>query len=92
MPARQATLIAIRQRELHTFQGTNLHSLFPAHFLPAAALFVVGYTGCDPAAPAALFVAAVMVSSALAAGAYASALEIAPNFAGTSRGSEVIRV
>jgi len=51
--------------------------------LPGTVLFVVGYSGCDPATPAALYTAAVVVSGATAAGAYASALDIAPNFAGT---------
>jgi hypothetical protein len=54
-----------------------------AHFMPGAVLFVVGYSGCDPATPAALYTAAVVVSGATAAGAYSSAVDVAPNFAGT---------
>jgi hypothetical protein len=53
--------------------------------MPAALLFVAGYTGCDPSAPAAMLCAAALFSAALPAGAFASALEIAPNFAGTSK-------
>lgn len=53
-----------------------------AHFLPAACMFVLGYTGCDPAAPAALYTAALALTGATPAGVYASAADIAPNFAG----------
>lgn len=58
---------------------------FSAHFPPAALLFVLGYTGCDPAAPAALYTAALALTGATPAGAYSSAADIAPNFAGTYR-------
>ncbi|XP_045468044.1 sialin-like [Harmonia axyridis] len=54
-----------------------------SHFPPAAFLFVLGYTGCDPAAPAALYTAALAMTGATPAGAYSSAADIAPNFAGT---------
>ncbi|XP_069705337.1 uncharacterized transporter slc-17.2-like isoform X3 [Periplaneta americana] len=57
--------------------------VYISHFVPGAVLFVVGYSGCDPATPAALYTAAVVVSGATAAGAYSSAVDIAPNFAGT---------
>lgn len=53
--------------------------------MPGAVLFVVGYSGCDPATPAALYTAAVVVSGATAAGAYSSAVDVAPNFAGTEK-------
>ncbi|KAJ8962181.1 hypothetical protein NQ318_018142 [Aromia moschata] len=53
------------------------------HFPPAALMFVLGYTGCDPAAPAALYTAALAMTGATPAGAFASAADIAPNFAGT---------
>lgn len=53
--------------------------------MPGAVLFVVGYSGCDPATPAALYTAAVVVSGATAAGTYASAVDIAPNFAGRAK-------
>lgn len=46
-------------------------------------MFVIGYTGCDPAAPAALYTAALALTSATPAGVFASAADIAPNFAGT---------
>jgi hypothetical protein len=55
-----------------------------AHFPPAALMFVLGYTGCDPAAPAALYTAALALTGATPAGAFASAADIAPNFAGRS--------
>lgn len=55
---------------------------FAAHFIPAACMFVLGYTGCDPAAPAALYTAALAITGATPAGVYASAADIAPNFAG----------
>lgn len=45
-------------------------------------MFVLGYTGCDPAAPAALYTAALAFTGATPAGAFASAADIAPNFAG----------
>lgn len=45
-------------------------------------MFVLGYTGCDPAAPAALYTAALAMTGATPAGAFASAADIAPNFAG----------
>lgn len=45
-------------------------------------MFVLGYTGCDPAAPAALYIAALMLTGATPAGVYASAADIAPNYAG----------
>jgi hypothetical protein len=47
-------------------------------------MFVLGYTGCDPAAPAALYTAALALTGATPAGAFASAADIAPNFAGRS--------
>lgn len=47
-------------------------------------MFVLGYTGCDPAAPAALYTAALAMTGATPAGAFASAADIAPNFAGNS--------
>ena len=47
-------------------------------------MFIVGYSGCDPAAPAALYTSAVVISGATAAGVYSSAADIAPNFAGTN--------
>lgn len=55
-----------------------------AHFPPAALMFVLGYTGCDPAAPAALYTAALALTGATPAGVFASAADIAPNFAGKS--------
>lgn len=55
---------------------------FPAHFPPAALMFILGYTGCDPAAPAALYVAALAMTGATPAGVFSSAADIAPNFAG----------
>lgn len=45
-------------------------------------MFVLGYTGCDPAAPAALYCAALMLTGATPAGVYSSAADIAPNYAG----------
>lgn len=54
-----------------------------SHFPPAALMFVLGYTGCDPTAPAALYTAALLFTGATPAGAFASAADIAPNFAGT---------
>ncbi|PNF40105.1 hypothetical protein B7P43_G09986 [Cryptotermes secundus] len=57
--------------------------VYISHFLPGAVLFVVGYSGCDPATPAAIYTAAVVVSGATAAGVYSSAVDVAPNFAGT---------
>lgn len=45
-------------------------------------MFVLGYTGCDPAAPAALYTAALALTGATPAAVYASAADIAPNFAG----------
>ncbi|XP_017781574.1 PREDICTED: sialin-like [Nicrophorus vespilloides] len=57
--------------------------VYISHFLPAALMFVLGYTGCDPAAPAALYTAALALTGATPAGAFASAADIAPNFAGT---------
>lgn len=46
-------------------------------------MFVLGYTGCDPAAPAALYTAALTLTGATPAGVFASAADIAPNFAGS---------
>ncbi|CAH0553795.1 unnamed protein product [Brassicogethes aeneus] len=57
--------------------------VYISHFPPAALMFVLGYTGCDPAAPAALYTAALAMTGATPAGVYASAADIAPNFAGT---------
>lgn len=48
-------------------------------------MFVLGYTGCDPAAPAALYTAALALTGATPAGVFASAADIAPNFAGNRR-------
>lgn len=45
-------------------------------------MFILGYTGCDPAAPAALYCAALMLTGATPAGVYSSAADIAPNYAG----------
>lgn len=45
-------------------------------------MFILGYTGCDPAAPAALYVAALAMTGATPAGVFSSAADIAPNFAG----------
>lgn len=45
-------------------------------------MFVLGYTGCDPAAPAALYTAALAMTAATPAGVFSSAADIAPNFAG----------
>lgn len=61
---------------------TNYYKILLAHFPPAALIFVLGYTGCDPAAPAALYTAALAMTGATPAGAFASAADIAPNFAG----------
>ncbi|XP_063243181.1 sialin-like [Bacillus rossius redtenbacheri] len=57
--------------------------VYISHFFPAAFLFVVGYSACDPAAPAAMYTAAVIVSGATPTGSYCSALDLAPNYAGT---------
>ncbi|GLV43628.1 uncharacterized protein CBL_07045 [Carabus blaptoides fortunei] len=57
--------------------------VYISHFIPATLMFVLGYTGCDPAAPAALYTAALMLTGATPAGVYASAADIAPNYAGT---------
>lgn len=62
-----------------------LKNVFSAHFPPAAFMFVLGYTGCDPAAPAALYTAALTMTAAMPAGVFASAADIAPNFAGNSK-------
>ncbi|GJQ69609.1 hypothetical protein Trydic_g6702 [Trypoxylus dichotomus] len=72
-------------RESGIVSTTTARKLFVyiSHFLPAALLFVLGYTGCDPAAPAALYTAALALTGATPAGAFASAADIAPNFAGT---------
>ncbi|PSN51173.1 hypothetical protein C0J52_06075 [Blattella germanica] len=62
--------------------------VFGIGVLGAGALAVLvpfGACGCDPATPAALYTAAVVISGATAAGAYASAVDIAPNFAGSWR-------
>nr|CAD7402346.1 unnamed protein product [Timema poppensis] len=56
--------------------------VYISHFFPAAMLFVVGYSGCDPSFPAALYTAAVMTSGATPSGSYTSAVDIAPNYAG----------
>lgn len=48
-------------------------------------MFVLGYTGCDPTAPAALYTAALAMTAATPAGVFASAADIAPNFAGKNR-------
>jgi len=61
----------------------------PAHFPPAALMFILGYTGCDPAAPAALYVAALAMTGATPAGVFSSAADIAPNFAGDYSNSHV---
>ncbi|XP_050308840.1 sialin-like [Anthonomus grandis grandis] len=57
--------------------------VYMSHFPPAALMFLLGYTGCDPAAPAALYVAALTMTGATPAGVFSSAADIAPNFAGT---------
>nr|CAH7751468.1 unnamed protein product [Callosobruchus chinensis] len=57
--------------------------VYLSHFPPAALMFVLGYTGCDPSAPAALYTAALAMTGATPAGVFASAADIAPNFAGT---------
>ncbi|ENN76129.1 hypothetical protein D910_04909 [Dendroctonus ponderosae] len=57
--------------------------VYMSHFPPAALMFILGYTGCDPAAPAALYVAALAMTGATASGVFSSAADIAPNFAGT---------
>ncbi|XP_028127894.1 sialin-like [Diabrotica virgifera virgifera] len=57
--------------------------VYLSHFPPAALMFVLGYTGCDPLAPAALYIAALVMTGATPAGVYSSAADIAPNFAGT---------
>jgi hypothetical protein len=72
-------------RESGIVSTTTARKLFVyiSHFPPAALMFVLGYTGCDPAAPAALYTAALALTGATPAGAFASAADIAPNFAGT---------
>ncbi|XP_065157399.1 sialin-like [Atheta coriaria] len=72
-------------RESGIVSTTTARKLFVyiSHFLPAALMFVLGYTGCDPAAPAALYTASLALTGATPAGAFASAADIAPNFAGT---------
>ncbi|XP_046988886.1 uncharacterized transporter slc-17.2-like [Schistocerca americana] len=56
--------------------------VYIAHLPASALLFVLGYSGCDPAVPAALYTAAVVVTGATPAGATASCMDLAPNFAG----------
>ena len=54
-----------------------------AHFIPAGFLFVIAYVGCDVTAPKFLYSLATIVSGAIYSGALCSALDIAPNYAGT---------
>ncbi|CAG9769291.1 unnamed protein product [Ceutorhynchus assimilis] len=72
-------------RESGIVSTTTARKLFVymSHFPPAALMFVLGYTGCDPAAPAAMYVAALAMTGATPAGVFSSAADIAPNFAGT---------
>lgn len=53
-------------------------------------MFILGYTGCDPAAPAALYVAALAMTGATPAGVFSSAADIAPNFAGEFKSAFLI--
>ncbi|KAF2886121.1 hypothetical protein ILUMI_20051 [Ignelater luminosus] len=73
----------VRQSGLLSTTTARKLFVYISHFLPAALMFVLGYTGCDPAAPAALYTAALALTGATPAGAFASAADIAPNFAGT---------
>ncbi|XP_076267942.1 sialin-like isoform X1 [Rhynchophorus ferrugineus] len=72
-------------RESGIASTTTARKLFVymSHFPPAALMFILGYTGCDPAAPAALYIAALAMTAATPAGVFSSAADIAPNFAGT---------
>lgn len=54
-----------------------------AHFIPAAMIFVISFAGCDPTAPTILFSLSLVMNGAAYAGAYCSALDLSPNFAGT---------
>ncbi|KAK5649238.1 hypothetical protein RI129_000267 [Pyrocoelia pectoralis] len=73
----------VRQSGLLSTTSARKLFVYISHFLPAALMFVLGYTGCDPAAPAAMYTAALALTGATPAGAFASAADIAPNFAGT---------
>ncbi|CAH1175771.1 unnamed protein product [Phaedon cochleariae] len=73
----------VRESGLVSTTTSRKFFVYLSHFPPAALMFVLGYTGCDPAAPAALYTAALAMTGATAAGVYSSAADIAPNFAGT---------
>ncbi|XP_057653518.1 sialin-like [Diorhabda carinulata] len=73
----------VRESGLISTTTSRKFFVYLSHFPPAALIFVLGYTGCDPAAPAALYTAALAMTGATPAGAFASAADIAPNFAGT---------
>lgn len=73
----------VRSSGLVSTTTTRKFFVYISHFIPATLMFVLGYTGCDPAAPAALYIAALMLTGATPAGVYASAADIAPNYAGT---------
>ncbi|KAJ8970462.1 hypothetical protein NQ314_001214 [Rhamnusium bicolor] len=73
----------VRESGLVSTTTARKFFVYLSHFPPAALMFVLGYTGCDPAAPAALYTAALAMTGATPAGAFASAADIAPNFAGT---------
>ncbi|GLG98341.1 Putative inorganic phosphate cotransporter [Gryllus bimaculatus] len=77
--------LADRARGSALVSSTTARKLlvYTSHFPAGAMLFVVGYSGCDPTAPAALYTAAVVISGATAAGVHASAIDVAPNYAGT---------
>ncbi|XP_071453334.1 sialin-like isoform X1 [Hetaerina americana] len=66
----------------HLVSTTTVRKIlvYISHFLPGAIIFVIGYTGCDPSTPAALFVASLGLTGAMAAGVYTSALEISPRY------------
>ncbi|XP_046406335.1 sialin-like [Ischnura elegans] len=66
----------------HLVSTTTVRKLlvYMSHFLPGSIIFVIGFTGCDPSTPAALFVAALGISGAMPAGVYTSALEISPKY------------
>lgn len=78
-------LVADHVRESGICSTTTTRKIFVyiSHFVPASLMFILGYTGCDPATPAAIYTAALALSGATPAGVYASAADIAPNFAGT---------
>ncbi|KAG8240177.1 hypothetical protein J437_LFUL009467, partial [Ladona fulva] len=74
--------LADRFRSESYISTTTVRKLlvYTSHFLPGAIIFVFGYTGCDPSAPAALFTAALGLIGATPAGVYTSALEISPKY------------